>query len=440
MIPFDFKPGHRLRWVSKRPPWRRKRWVFTIFGVLVALGVLTVFGKGTFSTVSPPAKSAEEGATPRPAEEPGGVTIEGRMEHRQNFSQALAEKKIGQPSIQLIISQLKPHLNFRKMKGGSFRFIGDQEGNLVKFTYEAGPTEIYEIVKGPQGYTTSRLNVPLETRLVKVVGEIRSSLFEAMEACGEEDALTLAFAETLAWEVDFYKDLREGDRFKVVVEKLYKGEEFIRYGLIHAVEYQGREKSVKGIWYGEGYYDERGISLKKAFLKAPLRFNRISSGFSHSRKHPILGGMRPHLGTDYAAPIGTPVWAVGDGTVVSCGDNGGYGKQVVLRHMNGYTTYYSHLSHFGPGIQTGRAVKQKQIIGYVGSSGLSTGPHLDYRLARNGQFRNPLRETFPAGIPLEKSELEKYHRQREEMLAWLQGDVPWEQKQASSGMGGPSVR
>jgi murein DD-endopeptidase MepM/ murein hydrolase activator NlpD len=440
MMPFDFKPGHRFRFSPERPFWRRKRWVLPILGTLVAVGVFSVFWRGTAPTISPPERRVEETGSIPPAKEPELFTIEGKVETHGTFLQSLMEKKIGQPWIQLIISQLKPHINFRKIKGGSFRFVGDKEGNLVKFTYEAGPTEIYEIVKGPQGYTASRLDVPLDTRLVKVVGEIRSSLFEAMEGAGEQDSLTLAFAEILAWEVDFYKDLREGDRFKVVVEKLYKGEDFIRYGLVHAVEYKGQEKSVTGIRYREDYYDERGISLKKAFLKAPLRFNRISSRFSRSRRHPILGGLRPHLGTDYAAPIGTPVWAVGDGTVVSFGWNEGYGKQVVLRHMNGYMTYYSHLSHFGPGIQAGRSVKQKQIIGYVGSSGLSTGPHLDYRLARNGQFRNPLRESLPTGVPLEKSELEKYQRQKEEVLMSLQGDAPWQQKQASSKLEGTSVR
>ena len=440
MIPYDFKSGHRFRSILKRPAGSRKRWILPALGVLVALGVSAVFWRGTPPSVLPPEKKGGEESSPRPQQEPEGVTLEGKMEANQNFAQALTKMKIGGPWVQLIIAQLRPHVNFRKMRGGTFRFIGDKDGNLLKFTYEAGPTEIYEVVKGPQGYTATRIEVPLETRLVKVVGEIRSSLFEAMDSAGEQDALTLDLAEILAWEVDFYKDVREGDRFKVVVDKLYKGDEFIRYGLIHAVEYLGEEKNVKGIWYREGYYDEKGISLKKAFLKAPLRFNRISSRFSQSRRHPILGGMRPHLGTDYAAPVGTPVWSVGDGTVVSCGWNGGYGRQVVLRHMNGYRTYYSHLSHFGPGIRAGRAVKQKQIIGYVGSSGLSTGPHLDYRLEKNGQFRNPLKETFPAGVPLGKSELEEYHKQKEEGLAWLQGDVPWQQTLASSDPGGPPVR
>jgi murein DD-endopeptidase MepM/ murein hydrolase activator NlpD len=235
----------------------------------------------------------------------------------------------------------------------------------------------------------------------------------------------MAFAEILAWEIDFYKDVREGDQFKVVVEKIYKGDQFIQYGTLHAVEYQRGEKIIRGIRYKEDYYNEKGISLRKAFLKAPLRFNRISSRFSRARKHPILGGVRPHFGVDYAAPPGTPIWAVADGTVTSCGWNGGYGNQVILRHMNGYMTYYGHLSGFGLGIRKGVRVRQKQIIGYVGSTGLSTGPHLDYRLAKDSQFQNPLKATFPTGLSIEKGERDTFHQRGDEMLEWLQGDSPY---------------
>jgi murein DD-endopeptidase MepM/ murein hydrolase activator NlpD len=296
---------------------------------------------------------------------------------------------------------------------------------MVKFVYEVSPVEIYKIEKDFDGYRVKKKEVLLETRLTKVVGEIRSSLFEAMDAAGEKDFLTLAFAEILAWEVDFYKDVREGDRFKVLVEKIYKGDQFIQYGTIQAVEYQRGEKVIRGIRYHNGYYDERGISLKKAFLKAPLRFSRISSRFSRARKHPILGGVRPHYGVDYAAPSGTPIWAVADGTVTFCGWNGGYGNQVILRHTNGYTTSYGHLSRFGSGIKKGVRVKQKQIIGYAGSTGLSTGPHLDYRLAKDGQFRNPLKETFIPGAPIDKGEIAMFEKRKDEILAWLDGESPY---------------
>jgi len=358
---------------------------------------------------------------PPTVQEPQLHTIEGDVKERSTLFKSLSEKNIPLRWIDLIISKLKPYVNFKKIKGGTYHFITDVKGELVKFIYEASPTEIYEIEKDPQGYVAQRKKVSLETHLVKVVGEIRSSLFEAMDAVGEQDPLTIAFAEILAWEIDFYKDEREGDQFKVVVEKIYKGDQFIQYGTIHAVEYQRGEKIIRGMRYKEGYYNEKGISLKKAFLKAPLRFNRISSKFSRARKHPILGGVRPHYGVDYAAPPGTPIWAVADGSVTSCGWNSGFGNQVILRHRNGYMTCYGHLSSYGPGIRKGVRVRQKQIIGYVGSTGLSTGPHLDYRLVKNNQFRNPLKETFPTGLPIEKREMEIFRQRRDEMLVWLEG-------------------
>jgi murein DD-endopeptidase MepM/ murein hydrolase activator NlpD len=372
----------------------------------------------------PPPPPVDPHPSPPPFQEPQLHTIEGEVKEQSTLFQSLAKRGIPLRWIDLIISKLKPHVNFRKIKGGTYRFITDVKGELVKFIYEAGPTEIYEIEKNSEGYIAQRKIVPLETRLTTIVGEIQSSLFETMDAIGEQDSLTIAFAEILAWEIDFYKDVREGDRFKVVLEKIYKADQFIQYGTIHAVEYQRGEKIIRGIRYKNGYYNERGMSLKKAFLKAPLRFNRISSKFSRARKHPILGGMRPHYGVDYAAPPGTPIWAVADGTVTSCGWNGGYGNQVILRHKNGYMTCYGHLSGFGPGIRRGVGVKQKQVIGYVGSTGLSTGPHLDYRLAKDSQFRNPLKETFLPGEPIEKKEMEMFWKTRGEMLVWLQGESP----------------
>ena len=168
------------------------------------------------------------------------------MEERSNLFQSLTEKNIPPRWIDLIVSKLKPYVNFRKIKGGTYRFIADGKGELVTFIYEASPTEIYEIEKDAQGYVARRKEVSLETHLVKVVGEIRSSLFEAMDEAGEQDPLTIAFAEILAWEIDFYKDVREGDRFKVVVEKIYKGDQFVGYGTIHSVEYQRGEKNHQG--------------------------------------------------------------------------------------------------------------------------------------------------------------------------------------------------
>ena len=422
----ELKRKDRFTWRPFEAQRKRRKWILLSGSFLVGLSLLIYFF--VFPSTPPPPSATPPAPLPPTTQEPQLHTIEGDVKEQGTLFQSLSKRGISLRWIDLIISKLKPHVNFRKIKGGTYRFITDVKGELVKFIYEASPTEIYEIEKDSEGYIAQRKRIPLETRLTKVVGEIHSSLFEAMDAIGEQDSLTIAFAEILAWEIDFYKDLREGDRFKVVVEKVYKADQFIRYGTLHAVEYQRGEKIIRGIRYKEGFYNENGVSLRKAFLKAPLRFNRISSRFSRARKHPILGGMRPHYGVDYAAPPGTPIWAVADGTVTSCGWNGGYGNQVILHHRNGYMTCYGHLSGFGPGMRRGVRVKQKQIIGYVGSTGLSTGPHLDYRLAKDSQFRNPLKETFLPGEPIEKKEMEMFEKKREEMLGWLQGEFLYSNK------------
>jgi murein DD-endopeptidase MepM/ murein hydrolase activator NlpD len=416
----DLKKENRFHWRPFDAKRKRRKRLLLSGGLVVGLSLLVYFF--LIPSAPPPSHVVSDATPPEIAQEPQLHTIEGGVKARSTLFKSLSEKNIPLRWIDLIVLKLKPYVNFKKIKGGSYRFITDVKGELVKFIYEASPTEIYEIEKDAEGYIAQRKKVLLETRLVKVVGEINSSLFEAMDAAGEEDPLTSAFAEILAWEIDFYKDVREGDRFKVVVEKIYKGDQFIQYGTIHAVEYQRGEKIIRGIRYKDGYYNEKGISLKKAFLKAPLKFNRISSKFSRARVHPILGGVRPHFGIDYAAPPGTPIWAVADGAVTFCGWNSGFGKQVILRHTNGYTTCYGHLSAFGPGIRKGTRVKQQQVIGYVGSTGLSTGPHLDYRLLKDGQFRNPLRESFIPGVPIEKKEMDAFRQRTEEMAGWLQGD------------------
>lgn len=392
-------------------------WKLALSGILFLSLFLSLYFFSPKLTVTPPEQE------PKP--EPDLLVIEGSVKEKGTLYESLVHKKVPIRWIDLIISKLTPHVDFNKIRGGTYRFITDVGGELVKFLFEKSPTEVYEVERGPEGYVTKQKEVPLERYLVKVEGEIRSSLYEAMNAAGEKDLLALSFAEILAWEIDFYQDLREGDRFKVLVEKIYKGDQFIQYGTIQGVEYGRGEKIIRGIRYGDDYYSEEGISLRKAFLKAPLRFDRISSRFSGARRHPILGGVRPHYGVDYAAPAGTPVWAVADGTVLSVGWNGGFGKQVIVRHMNGYKSYYGHLSRYGPGIRKGLRVTQKQIIGFVGSTGLSTGPHLDYRLTKDGRFRNPLNEVFPAGYPTGKGDLEVFQKKKDEIVTVITDTAPY---------------
>ena len=202
--------------------------------------------------------------------------------------------------------------------------------------------------------------------------------------------------------------LFRSDRFRVLVEKRYAGGRFVDYGRILVAQYASEGRTLTGVgWESKrrfAYYDPEGRSLRKSFLKSPLEFTRITSGFTYARPHPVLGGVRPHLAIDYAAPVGTPVRAVADGHVLRAGWNGGNGIQVHLRHRAGYETQYNHLSGLAPGIATGARVGQRQLIGFVGATGVATGAHLDYRIAKSGVFVNPLGERFVPGEPIAPGE------------------------------------
>ncbi len=350
--------------------------------------------------------------------------IEGTTGEKETLSRSLEAKKISHQWIDLIISKLEPLVDLNNMGEGQYRVTTDEKGRLVKFFYRVNPLEHYEVNRSSNGkYVARKEKNSLTTELIEVEGEIRSSLARAIKMSGERTALTIAIVEVLAWQMDFSRDAKKGDRFKVLVEKEYKGNQFIRYGIIQGLEYRSGNRIIRAIRYKGKYYNEKGESLGKAFLKVPLRYDYISSGFNHERKHPLMGGVHPHFGADYAAPTGTPIWAIADGIVIFCGSVEGFGKRVILRHSGGFTSYYSHLSRYGPGVKEGIRVKQKQVIGYVGSTGFSTGPHLDFRISKDGQFLDPLKtENFPTGQPICKKEREAFQKKRDRVMTWLMAE------------------
>ncbi len=294
--------------------------------------------------------------------------------------------------------------------------------------YRQSPVDIVDAQRDGETWTASRRDVPVERRVILVAGTLEGNLFESIEALGEGAQLVLDFAEIFAWEFDFAADSQPGDRFRMLVEKIYTSAEFVRNGRILAAEYESEDKFHTGIYFrdrdGGGYFTPSGESLRRAFLKSPLEFTRISSGYSHGRRHPILGGVRPHLAIDYAAPQGTPVWAVADGTVEFGGWSGGNGYTVTLRHRAKFKTMYNHLSRFGKGIRAGAAVRQREAIGYVGSTGLSTGPHLDYRVIRDGRSVNPLTQTFLPGRPVSPAARPAFFETRDTLLRQLRSALP----------------
>ena len=304
------------------------------------------------------------------------------------------------------------------------------EGEPVSVRWESSPWLGFAAVATDDGWEMRRAETRPDVRVEAVSGEVRRSLFEAVEAMGESPQLVLELVEIFSSDFDFTADSRSGDRFRLLVEKRYAGEQFVDYGQVLAAQYLSDGRILTGVGFEPAggrvaYYDLDGRSLKKSFLKSPLEFTRITSGFTYARPHPILGGVRPHLAVDYAAPVGTPVRAVADGTIVDAGWNGGNGIQVHLRHASGYETLYNHLSRLGPTIRTGARVSQRQVIGYVGSTGLSTGPHLDYRVAKNGRFVNPLDEKFIPGQPLDGAEHGRFLREARALVRRLEESAPF---------------
>jgi murein DD-endopeptidase MepM/ murein hydrolase activator NlpD len=391
---------------------------------------LAVWGALRFIAPGPSEKpqavvTPESPPPPAPPPEETKV-ISGKISKGQSLSAALRPAGIPAEMIESISRHLKPILNLRRMNpGDSYEVRLTPEGKFRGFSYQSSPIDVYQITLKPSGeWNAQKLDLPVDKYWAQVSGEITSNLFETMNKLGERDQLTLDFAEIFAWEIDFRTELQPGDRFRIVLEKYYAGDSFIKYGRILFAEFKGQAKSLQGIYYRPGkgpadYFTEKGESLRKAFLRSPLKFTRISSGYSKSRLHPILGERRPHLGVDYAAPEGTPVWAVADGTVATAGWNGGYGKQVVLKHVKGYQSLYGHLSRIAPGVQKGKSIRQKQIIGYVGSTGLSTGPHLDFRLTKSGAYHNPLKEISPRAPSLTSKELPDFQQAVAPLLQWV---------------------
>jgi len=253
------------------------------------------------------------------------------------------------------------------------------------------------------------VQLPVEHITKKADVTISSSLWNDMLASGASPLLILKLSDIYAWTVDFF-GLQEGDRFRLIYSQSLCENEIISVDTVYYAVFTRDQKDLCSIMYDQGdggniYWNEKGESMRKAFLKAPLHFNRISSGFSYRRKHPVSGKVKAHTGVDYAAPVGTPVHSIGDGTVISVGWAGGGGKTVKIRHNSVYTTAYLHLSRFANGLHSGQRVRQGEVIGYVGSTGTSTGPHLDFRVWMNGSPINPLKMESPPEGPIKEENL-----------------------------------
>ncbi len=307
------------------------------------------------------------------------------------------------------------------------RFLIENE-ELISLEYDQDLTTALRINKTDGKYTSEIIKTELTVHTLEASANIDSSLFLSGQEAGLSDNLIMQLVAIYGWDIDFALDIREGDSFKVIYEERYKDNAKISEGPVLVAEFVNRNNTYHAVRYttpsGEtDFYSEIGDSMRKAFLRTPLNFTRISSGFSLKRKHPILNTIRAHKGVDYSAPTGTPIKAAGNGKVTSVGNNGDYGKTIVLHHGGSYSTLYAHLSKYAKNLRRGSKIKQGQIIGYVGKTGLATGPHLHYEFRINGVHRNPLTVQLPKAESIPTKYMQDFKDQTASLLAKLQGDA-----------------
>ncbi len=320
----------------------------------------------------------------------------------------------------------KQTAQLRKIRPGQkISILKNQEQELIGLKYMPDLTQTLSIKRQQDDTLTSEfIHHPLDAVPVFKSGVITSSLFLAAEKSDIPENIIMELAAIFGWDIDFALDIRKGDQFAVVYNELFKDGEKIRNGRILAAQFINKGKQFKAVYYtdpkGEsGYYSPDGKSMRKAFLRSPVKFSRISSRFTRKRWHPVLAKWRSHKGVDYAAARGTPIRAAGDGKISFKGSKGGYGKSIFIRHGSKYTTVYAHMSRYASGIHNGKHVKQGQIIGYVGSTGLASGPHLHYEFRVNGVHRNPLTVKLPAAEPINKAYVNHFKKETDTYISML---------------------
>ena len=352
---------------------------------------------------------------PPPSEELKKVILKG-----VTLTDILAPHDFSPAEIHKLRQEVKPIYDLAKIKAGhEIRIYTSPERGVLSIEYDIDESDYLLIQKKGEIYEAQIKKIPYEYRTEMIWGTIEDNLIFAVEKENERDLLALNFAELFGWDIDFHTDPRKGDTFKILFEKKYLDGNFVGYRNILAAEYMNQDKAYQAFRYTypdteeSDYFDPEGKSLRKEFRKSPIKFGRITSRYSHRRFHPIRKVYRPHYGVDYAAPIGTEVQATADGTVTLRGWNGASGRMIRIRHKNEYETMYLHLRSYAKGIRKGAKVQSGQVIGYIGSSGESTGPHLDYRIKYRGRFINPLAAKFKPVEPLRTEFLEDFKKEIE---------------------------
>jgi murein DD-endopeptidase MepM/ murein hydrolase activator NlpD len=328
------------------------------------------------------------------------AVIEGKVGKSDTLGRLLKNSGLDAAEADEVIRALSGVFDFKSMRAGqAFRIQRGADGRVMSFELVVSKVQTVRAERAAEGKLvgkTESSQTRIEVR--SIGGRIESSLYATMKAAGENASLVDVFVDVFAYDLDFYNDTHVGDTFRLLVEQELRGDasqpgpsELIRYRRVLAAEYAGKEGTFRTFWHRDGYFDERGRSSERTLLKTPLKFTRISSRFDRRRMHPVLHTVRAHLGVDYAAPTGTPVWAAAGGVITHRSHAGGAGNMVTIRHGGGIETAYMHLSKFAKSLKLGQRVAAKTVIGYVGATGLATGPHLHFGVKQNGAFIDPAR-------------------------------------------------
>jgi len=364
--------------------------------------------------------------TGEPAE-PTTTVIEGEVAKGDTLGKVLKKHGLAADEADELLRALSAVFDFKSLRPGQkFTIERGGDGRIQSFELVVSKLTTVRVARDATGTLVGVADVA-ETRIEveEVAGSIDHSLYASVKAAGEETPLVAFFVDVFAYDLDFYVDTHPGDVFRVLVEKEYKGQEFLRYKRILAAEYAGKEGTFRAFWFQPTgtrtgrYYDEKGNSVEKSLLKTPLKYARVSSGFNPKRMHPVLHRVRGHFGVDYAAPTGTPVWAAASGVITTRAPSGGAGNLVVIKHDDGLVTKYMHLSKFAKNQKVGQRVEAKTVIGFVGTTGLSTGPHLHFGVIKNGVHVDPLKLAPTRGRGVPRADLKAYKAQAQATMARL---------------------
>jgi murein DD-endopeptidase MepM/ murein hydrolase activator NlpD len=427
---------YRGRWQRRKP----NRWLLTLSGAAVAAVALAaaMYGPRSPSAAEPPTMVSAQVPVPElpmaqslhvgaPIDEPPGPpphgkprTWSGEVGSADTFYGLLTGHGVDPAVVLTMVRQSKKTFDLTDIRRGQpYSLLYEPDDRLVEFRYRMDSDHDYVARLDSGRFRDEVEAVPWDIRLRHLSGTIDDSIFETLRSHGIGDAIPMKLAVIYAWDIEFAVDIRPGDTYNILFQEKWRNGQFVEYGKVLAATLHNRGEDHTAIYFKdstgfEDYYDPAGQSMRKQFLRSPVNYTRISSRFNRHRFHPILKQVRPHLGVDLAAPYGTPIRSVGDGRVLVARRKGGSGNMVKIRHGSRYMTAYLHLSRFAKGVREGRTVTQGQVIGYVGSTGLATGPHLCYRFYVDGRYVNPLTVKFPPAEPVK----EEY---RQEFLSLASG-------------------